>query len=137
MISKISHTCIYVLDQDRAFDFYVNKLGFKVHTDAPMGEGARWLTVTPPEQPELEITLFLIKEGGMFDKATVESMTTLIKRGTFGSAVFTCKNLLATYEELTAKGVVFKKPPTKEFYGFEALFMDDSGNWFSLVEESA
>jgi len=137
MISKISHTCIYVLDQDRAYDFYVNKLGFKVHTDAPMGEGARWLTVTPPEQPELEITLFLIKEGGMFDKATVESMTTLIKRGTFGSAVFTCKNLLATYEELTAKGVVFKKPPTKEFYGFEALFMDDSGNWFSLVEESA
>ncbi|MCB0684868.1 MAG: hypothetical protein KDC53_00030, partial [Saprospiraceae bacterium] len=76
-------------------------------------------------------------EGGMFDKDTVESMTTLIKRGTFGSAVFTCKNLLATYEELTAKGVVFKKPPTKEFYGFEALFMDDSGNWFSLVEESA
>ncbi|MCB9320944.1 MAG: VOC family protein [Lewinellaceae bacterium] len=137
MISKISHTCIYVLDQDRAFDFYVNKLGFKVHTDAPMGEGARWLTVTPPEQPELEITLFLIKEGGMFDKATVESMTTLIKTGTFGSAVFTCKNLLATYEELTAKGVVFKKPPTKEFYGFEALFVDDSGNWFSLVEESA
>ena len=137
MISKISHTCIYVLDQDRAYDFYVNKLGFKVHTDAPMGEGARWLTVTPPEQPELEITLFLIKEGGMFDKDTVESMTTLIKRGTFGSAVFNCKNLLATYEELTAKGVVFKKPPTKEFYGFEALFMDDSGNWFSLVEESA
>ncbi|HPG09383.1 MAG TPA: VOC family protein [Saprospiraceae bacterium] len=137
MISKISHTCIYVLDQDRAYDFYVNKLGFIVHTDAPMGEGARWLTVTPPEQPELEITLFLIKEGGMFDEATVESMTTLIKRGTFGSAVFTCKNLLATYEELTAKGVVFKKPPTKEFYGFEALFMDDSGNWFSLVEESA
>ena len=137
MISKISHTCIYVLDQDRAFDFYVNKLGFKVHTDAPMGEGARWLTVTPPEQPELEITLFLIKEGGMFDKDTVESMTTLIKRGTFGSAVFTCKNLLATYEELTAKGVVFKKPPTKEFYGFEALFVDDSGNWFSLVEQSA
>ena len=137
MISKISHTSIYVLDQDRAYDFYVNKLGFKVHTDAPMGEGARWLTVTPPEQPELEITLFLIKEGGMFDKDTVESMTTLIKRGTFGSAVFTCKNLLATYEELTAKGVVFKKPPTKEFYGFEALFMDDSGNWFSLVEESA
>ena len=137
MISKISHTCIYVLDQDRAFAFYVNKLGFKVHTDAPMGEGARWLTVTPPEQPELEITLFLIKEGGMFDKATVESMTTLIKTGTFGSAVFTCKNLLATYEELTAKGVVFKKPPTKEFYGFEALFVDDSGNWFSLVEESA
>jgi hypothetical protein len=42
--------------------------------------------------------------------------------------------LLATYEELKSKGVIFKKPPTKEFYGFEALFIDDSGNWFSLAQ---
>lgn len=132
MISKITHTCIYVLDQDSAYDFYVNKLGFKVHTDAPMGPDARWLTVTPPDQPELEITLFLVAEGGMFDKDTVKTMTALIKKGTFGAAVFTCNDLMATYEELKAKGVVFKKPPTKEFYGYEALFVDDSGNWFSL-----
>ena len=105
MITKVTHMCIYVLDQDRAYDFYVNKLGFKVHTDAPMGEGARWLTICPPEQPELEITLFLVKEGGMFDNESVRMMTEL-----------------------------FKKPPTKEFYGFEALFLDDSGNWFSLSQ---
>jgi catechol 2,3-dioxygenase-like lactoylglutathione lyase family enzyme len=55
MITKVTHMCVYVLNQDSAYDFYVNKLGFKVHTDAPMGPGARWLTVTPPEQPELEI----------------------------------------------------------------------------------
>jgi catechol 2,3-dioxygenase-like lactoylglutathione lyase family enzyme len=132
MITKLTHMCIYVLNQNSAYDFYVNKLGFIVHTDAPMGEGARWLTVTPPEQPELEITLFLVAEGAMFDKETVKTMTALIKKGTFGAAVFTCKNLLATYEELKAKGVTFKKTPTKEFYGYEALFIDDSGNWFSL-----
>jgi len=126
--------CVYVLDQDSAFDFYVNKLGFKVHTDAPMGEGARWLTVTPPDQTDLEITLFPMKEGGMFDKETVKTMTQLIKKGTFGAAVMTCNDLLATYEELKSKGVVFKKPPTKEFYGYEALFVDDSGNWFSLSQ---
>ena len=68
MITKVSHMCIYVLDQERAYDFYVNKLGFKVHTDAPMGNDMRWLTVCPPEQPELEITLFLVNEGGMFPK---------------------------------------------------------------------
>ncbi len=132
MIAKITHTCIYVLNQESAYDFYVNKLGFNVHTDAAMGEGARWLTVTPPEQPELEITLFLVAEGAMFDKETVQAIIMLIKKGTFGPAVFTCKDLLATYEELRTKGVFFKKPPTKEFYGFEALFVDDSGNWFSL-----
>jgi hypothetical protein len=44
-------------------------------------------------------------------------------------------NLNATYEELKSKGVVFKKPPTKEFYAYEALFLDDSVNWFSLGEK--
>jgi len=134
MITKVTHFCVYVLNQDSAYDFYVNKLGFKVHTDAPMGEGARWLTVTPPDQPELEITLFPVVEGGMFDKNAVETMTTLIKKGTFGPAVLGCNDILATYEELKSKGVVFKKPPTKEFYGYEALLVDDSGNWFSLSQ---
>lgn len=134
MITKLTHLCIYVLDQDSAYDFYVNKLGFKVHTDAPMGEGARWLTVTTPEQPDIEITLFPVVESIMFDKETVKTMTELIRKGTFGAAVFTCKDLLATYEELKAKGIQFKKPPTREFYGFEALFIDDSGNWFSLSQ---
>src|SRR3954465_10172969 len=63
MIIKVTHMCVYVLDQNSAYDFYVNKLGFKVHTDAPMGKDIRWLTVTPPEQPDLEITLFPVTEG--------------------------------------------------------------------------
>src|SRR5215471_9076102 len=137
MITKLTHVCVYVLNQESAYDFYVNKLGFKVHTDAPMGSDARWLTVTPPDQPELEITLFYVGEGGIFDKDTVETMVELIRKGTFGAAVFTCNDLLATYEELKAKGVEFKKPPTKEFYGFEALFVDDSGNWFSLGQNNS
>lgn len=127
--------CIYVLNQDSAYDFYVNKLGFKVHTDAPMGKDARWLTVCPPEQPELEISLFLVAEGNMFSGETAKTMAELVKKGTFGAAVFTCNDLLATYEELKSRGVVFKKAPTKEFYGYEALFVDDSGNWFSLSQQ--
>ncbi len=136
MITKMNHVCVFVLDQDSAYDFYVNKLGFKVNTDAPMGPGMRWLTVCPPEQPELEITLTAISEGMMFDKESANQMKALVKRGTFGFGVFECDDLLATYEELKTKGVEFKKAPTKEFYGFEALFKDDSGNWFSLGEKN-
>lgn len=135
MITKLNHVSIFVLDQDSAFDFYVNKLGFKVHTDAAMGPGMRWLTVTPPEQPDLEISLMAVTEGMMFDNESAEQMKKLISKGTFGFGVFACNDLLATYEELKAKGVKFKKEPTKEFYGFEALFMDDSGNWFSLGQK--
>ena len=135
MITKLNHVSIFVLNQDSAFDFYINKLGFKVNTDAEMGPGKRWLTVTPPDQPELEITLMLIDDGMMFNAESAAAMRDLVAKGTFGFGVFECDDLLATYEELTAKGVEFTKPPTKEFYGFEALFKDDSGNWFSLGEK--
>jgi len=134
MITRMNHVSVFVLNQDSAYDFYVNKLGFKVHTDASMGPGMRWLTVCPPEQPELEIALMQVEEGMMFKDGAAAQMRDLISKGTFGFGVFQCKDLNATYEELRAKGVVFKKPPTREFYAYEALFVDDSGNWFSLGE---
>jgi catechol 2,3-dioxygenase-like lactoylglutathione lyase family enzyme len=135
MITKLNHVSVFVLDQDSAHDFYVNKLGFKVHTDAPMGPGKRWLTVTAPEQPDLEISLMAIDAGMMFNAESAAAMRDLVAKGTFGFGVFECNDLLATYEELKSKGVEFTKPPTKEFYGFEALFKDDSGNWFSLGQK--
>jgi catechol 2,3-dioxygenase-like lactoylglutathione lyase family enzyme len=149
MITKMNHVSFFVLDQDSAYDFYVNKLGFKVHTDAPMGPGKRWLTVCPPEQPDLEIALMAIDEEMMpeatlaalgkeklnLKKEAAEQMRELVRKGAFGFGVFECTDLMATYEELKAKGVEFTKPPTEEFYGYEALFKDDSGNWFSLGQK--
>lgn len=135
MITKLNHVSLFVLDQNSAFEFYVNKLGFKVHTDAAMGPNMRWLTVCPPEQPDLEISLMSIEEGMMFTKESAEQMRNLVSKGTFGFGVFECEDLLATYEELKEKGVEFKKLPTKEFYGFEAILKDDSGNWFSLSQK--
>jgi catechol 2,3-dioxygenase-like lactoylglutathione lyase family enzyme len=137
MITKLNHVSIFVLDQESAYDFYVNKLGFKVHTDAQMGKDMRWLTVCPPDQPDLEISLMVIQDGMMFKDGAAAQMRELVKKGTFGFGVFECNDLQATYEELKTKGVVFKKPPTKEFYGFEALFVDDSGNWFSLGQKKS
>ena len=137
MITKLNHVSIFVLDQDSAYDFYVNKLGFTVNTDASMGPGKRWLTVNPPDQPDIEISLMAIDEGMMFKKESAAAMRDLVSKGTFGFGVFECNDLNATYEELSAKGVEFTKPPTKEFYGYEALFKDDSGNWFSLGEKKA
>lgn len=136
MITKMNHVSVFVLNQDSALDFYVNKLGFKVHTDAPMGLGMRWLTVCPPEQPTLEISLMSIDEGMMFTKESAKQMRELVSKGTFGFGVFECNDIYATYEELKAKGVEFTKTPKKEFYGIEALFKDDSGNWFSLGQKS-
>ncbi len=136
MITKLSHITLYVLNQDSALDFYTNKLGFKIVTDVPMGPESRWLTVCPPEQPDIEIVLFPITVGKMFPKETANTIIEMIKKGTFGCGVFECNDIYATYEELKAKGVEFMKAPKEEFYGTEALFKDDSGNWFSLQPKS-
>jgi catechol 2,3-dioxygenase-like lactoylglutathione lyase family enzyme len=135
MITKLSHATIYVLDQDKAYDFYVNKLGFEIREDAQMGEDMRWLTVSPKDQPELEIVLMPAKEGMSLDKEKAETLQKLVKDGTFGFGVFECKDIYATYEELKEKGVKFKKPPKEEFYGIEAIFHDPFGNWFSLGQK--
>lgn len=135
MITKLNHVSIFVLDQNSTLEFYVNKLGFKVDTDASMGPGMRWLTVCPPEQPDLEISLMGIEAGSMFTNESAAVMKDSVSQGSFGVDVSESNDLQATYEELTTKGVEFKKPPTKEFYAFEATFKDDSGNWFSLGQK--
>ncbi len=79
----------------------------------------------------MKITLLSIKDGMMFNKVTAQQMREMVSQGTFGFGVFECHDLLASFGELKAKGVGFAKAPTKEFYGFEALFKDESGNWWS------
>ncbi|MDQ3020721.1 MAG: VOC family protein [Bacteroidota bacterium] len=136
MISKMSHASIFVLNQDSAKDFYTTKLGFEVLTDVPMGEGIRWLTIGTKDQPGFEIVLILVSDKMMFTKESSEQMRSLVSKGTFGFGVFECDDIYATYEELKAKGVEFTKEPKKEFYGIEAIFKNDSGNWFSLGQKA-
>ena len=135
MIQRMSHAPIFVLDQDSALDFYVNKLGFRVHTDAKMGEDFRWLTVSPPGQPDLEIVLMSIAPGMLLDEDSAAKIRSLVEAGKMGAGVFNTTDIHKTYEELTAKGVEVLQPPKEEFYGTEAIFKDDSGNWFSLSQE--
>ena len=134
MITKLTHASIYVLDQDSAYDFYIHKLGFIEKMKIPIGNDAYWLTVCPREQQEIEITLMPINKGGMFNTETAKNLSELVKKGTFGFGVFECTDVYATYQELKSKGVEFTKEPTEEFYGIEAMFKDDSGNWFSLTQ---
>jgi catechol 2,3-dioxygenase-like lactoylglutathione lyase family enzyme len=132
MINRMSHATIYVKDQDKAKEFYVDKLGFEVRTDQKMGD-FRWLTVGPKDQPDLEIVL--LKPGGpMFDDGTVRQIFELMDRGALGAGVFQTQDCRQTYEELKAKGVQFLSTPQDRPYGIEATFKDDSGNWFSLTQ---
>lgn len=134
MIQRMSHTAIFVPDQDQAKDFYVTKLGFEIKTDATMPNGFRWLTVSPKGQPELEIILMKIVPGPKIQAEDVDMIKELVKKGAFGAGVFDTADCHKTYEELKAKGVEFLAPPKEEFYGVQAVFRDPFGNWFSLTE---
>lgn len=137
MIEKLSHVCVYVLDQEEALAFYRDKLGFEVRTDAHMDNGFRWLTVGPKTQPEIELTLLAIVESPMMPAETAKALRELVKKGTFAIGAFETSDCQGTYEELKAKGVTFKFPPTERFYGIETVVQDNSGNWFSLCQRSS
>lgn len=146
----MSHTTLFVLDQDKAYDFYVNKLGFKVHTDVVMsgdtgcedeqgnktkegngGGSFRWLTLNPPDQPDLEI--ILMPPAGL-DEEAEKAIRLLQERGLMGAGILQTPDCRATYEELKAKGVQFKSAPKEQFYGIECIITDGVGNWFSMTQ---
>ena len=133
MITKLSHIGLLVRDQNQAYEVYVNKLGFKVQTDMTMDNGFRWLTVTPPQQPGIEIVLSEPVEP-MFSADLIPHVRALLDKDAMSGGVWEADDCQKTYEELKAKGIEFLKPPTREFYGIEALFKDGCGNWFSLTE---
>jgi len=142
VITKLSHCCYYVLDQDSAKEFYTSKLGFEVRNDLVMGsdfsegaQGIRWLTVSPPGQPEVEIILADTAMG--HDAETAAELRSLVAKGALGAGAWETDDCHKTFRELSERGVVFLQEPADRPYGVEAVFRDDSGNWFSLTERRA
>jgi catechol 2,3-dioxygenase-like lactoylglutathione lyase family enzyme len=139
MISHLSHTSVFVLDQDSAKAFYTEKLGFEVRYDITMGEefegvggGFRWLTVGAQNQPDLELILSSCDMGRSPEDA--ERLRALVASGAMGVGVLATDDCRQTYKELLAEGVTFLAEPTERPYGIEATLRDDSGNLISLTQ---
>jgi catechol 2,3-dioxygenase-like lactoylglutathione lyase family enzyme len=134
MIKGLAISTVWVLDQDRAKEFYTEKLGFEVRTDVTMGEGGmRWLTVGAKDQPDMELTLMLPGSGNT-DPESAEALRKLVTKGMLGAGVLVTDDVWGDYERLRARGVEFIQEPQERPYGTEALLRDDSGNWFSFTQ---
>ena len=105
-------------DQDAALLFWTQKVGFRVSTDQQMGPGKRWIELLIPGA-ETRIVLF-----------TPDDQQDRI--GTFFNGSFACDDVEYTYEKLSAAGVKFVEPPTKQPWGTFAKFNDPDGNTFIL-----
>jgi catechol 2,3-dioxygenase-like lactoylglutathione lyase family enzyme len=133
---KIGSTQVWVHDQDEALAFYTDKLGMEVRSDVTVPElgDFRWLTVSPPGQEDIAITLMAIPGAPVMDDATADQVRDLMAKGFAGTVFFTTDDCQASYEELKGRGVEFTEPPEERPYGIDAGFRDPSGNAFRLTE---
>ena len=124
---------LYVRDQDEALSFYVEKLGFAVHTDARNGD-YRWLTVQHPDQPNFQLGLFK-PQPPTVDAATAQSLDEIVAKGAMPPLVLEVADCRAAYEAMRARGVEFTQEPIARFGSVDAGFRDPSGNGWKMIEE--
>lgn len=123
---------IYVRDQDEALAFYVDKLGFRVHTDVRNG-AYRWLTVQHPDQPSFQLGLFA-PGPPVHDEATAQTLRAVVAKGAMPPLVLVVDDCRAACDRMRAKGVEFTQEPVDRYGTVDAGFRDPSGNGWKLIE---
>ncbi|RQO38894.1 glyoxalase [Variovorax sp. KBW07] len=123
---------LYVRDQDEALAFYVDKLGFRVHTDVRNGT-YRWLTVQHPEQPSFQLGLFT-PGPPVLDAATAQTLSAIVAKGAMPPLVLSVADCHAAHAQMSARGVEFTQEPVARFGTVDAGFRDPSGNGWKMIE---
>ena len=122
---------LYVRDQEEARKFYVEKLGFNVHTDVKNGD-YRWLTVQHPDQPSFQLGLFK-PQPPTIDAATAQSMDEMVAKGAMPPLVLVVDDCRAAYDRMK-DGVEFTQEPVDRYGSVDASFRDPSGNGWKMIE---
>lgn len=126
MIQKIGQVMVYVSDQDRVKNFWVEDLGFSVISEEDNGAGMRWFEIAPSDDSE---TSFILH-----DKELISKMQPELNVGT-PSIMFVTDKLDELYEKLTTKqvtvGEVVSLPSGRVFN-----FADPEGNYFAVMGKS-
>lgn len=124
MITNIQVVTVYVRDQDRALDFFVNLLGFEKRADNSFGQGMRWLEVAPAGG---QTSIVLAKNDGGDGGQS--------RAGTFTGIVFDVQDIQGTYEVLRDRGVRFTEAPAMQPWGmWQAQFTDPDQNGYVMVQ---
>jgi len=123
---------LYVHDQDEALTFYVEKLGFVVHTDARNGN-YRWLTVQHPDQPSFQLGLF-VPQPPTVDETTAQTLREALAKGAMPPLVLAVADVHAAYDRMKRKGVEFTQEPIARYGAIDAGFRDPSGNGWKMIQ---
>lgn len=132
MTQGIEVAGLYVRDQDEALAFYVEKLGFRVHTDVRNGN-YRWLTVKHPDQPSFQLGLFA-PGPPTHDTATAQTLLAMVAKGAMPPLVLVVDDCRDAYRRMRDQGVEFTQEPEDRYGTVDAGFRDPSGNGWKMLQ---
>ncbi|HEX2992185.1 MAG TPA: VOC family protein [Anaerolineales bacterium] len=127
---KIKLTSVSIDDYDKALKFYTEVMGFQKKRDMPLGEGARWITVVSPLEPDGTELLLEPNAGYPAMKALKEA---LVKDGIPFTA-FEVDDIQEEYERMRNLGVEFTMEPTNMGQATAAVLDDTCGNLIQIYQ---
>ncbi len=111
----IANTQFWVHDQNEALAFYTQTLGWEVRSDVTMDAwNFRWLCVGPPGQDAVGLVLMPVPGPPMIDADDSAKLAELVAKGAGGTLFLETDDCQGTYDELSARGIVFNDPPTAQ-----------------------
>ncbi len=125
MIDAVATICIFVTDQDKAKAFYLDKLGFELRQDQPMGPDSRWLAVAP-RGARTEVILYKLDDNWEHYRQV---------RGKSQAITFNVTDMAALHADLKAKGVRITSEPDRQPWGAFMTILDQDDNALLLVEQ--
>ena len=114
MSVSLSHCYVAVDDPDAALEFYRDALGLELRSDVS-SEGFRWVTLSPPDQPELEVVLVEPHAGRVEQDG--DALLSLLKRGSLNGLIFRTDDLDTAFENVRASGAEVIQEPKAHPWG--------------------
>jgi predicted enzyme related to lactoylglutathione lyase len=129
---KIKLASVPIEDYDKALKFYTEVLGFVKKRDIPLGEGARWITVVSPEEPD-GTELLLEPNAGY---PAMQALREALVRDGIPFTAFQVGDIQQEYERMKKLGVEFTMEPTDMGMTSAAVFNDTCGNLIQIYQVS-
>jgi catechol 2,3-dioxygenase-like lactoylglutathione lyase family enzyme len=127
---RIVVTSVSIADYDKALDFYTNVLGFALKRDIPLGDGARWITVVSPEDPDG--TELLLEPNAEYP--AMKALKEALVRDGIPFTAFQVDDIQAEYARLRSLGVAFTMEPTNVGPITAAILDDTCGNLIQIQQ---
>ena len=121
-------------DRDAAVAFYCDTLGFELRNDVGYN-GMHWLTVGPPDQPEVNLVLFPPgADPGITDDER-RMITEMMAKGTYAMLLLATPDLDATFERVQASDAEIVQEPIEQDYGVRDFAVRDPAGSMIRIQE--